>query len=1059
MKLIYLLAVLLCIQSLQAQQKNIYQLKGIVLNTEEKPVGGATIKVRQNITSTDVTGRFSITVKEDDTLSISHSGYTSITLPVNPSTGFVTVHLEAFIKQLEDLTVFSTGYQSISRERATGSFTQVNNKTLNLQAGTGIIDRLKGVTNGMLFENKTDNPNGFTIRGLSTINGPKSPLIVVDNFPYEGDITNINPNDVENITILKDAAATSIWGTRAGNGVIVITTKRGRFNQPLKIEFNSNMVIADKPDLYQLPQMSSKDYIEVEKFLFSQGYYNSYESSPNFPALSPAIELLIKERDGLLSSTEVAARLDALGNTDVRDDYRKYVYQKTINQQYSINLRGGGSTMNYFLSGGYDRNSGSLQDTYERVNLNMANTYQPFKNLRINMGMFYTISNTQSGRGGYGNASIGGRHIPYVNLVDENGNAAAVANIYREEFTDTMGRGKLLNWKYYPLEDWKYNRQSTSSKSMVANMGINWQLAAGISIDLMYQYQSQQKAARHLKDLESFETRNLINTFSQINSSTGRIKYYVPLGAILTSSTGSSVAHNGRVQVNVNKTMGLHNITFIAGSEIRQTNGSSNGFTTYGYNDDILTTGVVDPINPYPTIFGDSRFISNSPSFSDKTNRFVSFYGNGAYTYQGKYILSGSARKDASNLFGLKTNDKWNPLWSAGAAWNISKESFYKTALIPLLTMRLTYGYSGNVDQSKSAVTTMGYYGAPDFQTNLTYGMINQFYNPQLRWEKVSTLNIGFDFSLRNDIISGSLEYYQKRGKDLFGPSPIDYTAGLGSNTVVKNVADMKSVGWDISLQSKNIDGQFKWYSNFIFNTNNSKTAKYYTQPGARWGGTFGESIAPIVGKPLYAIISYPWAGLDPTNGDPRGFINKQPSTDYIGINNALTDPDSLVYHGPSTPKYFGALGNSFSYKGLSLKFNITYKLGYFFRRSSIAYNHLVNAGVGHVDYAKRWLNPGDEFNTTVPSFTYPVNNLRDAFYALSEPTVSIGSHIRLQFINLSYDYKPLGGKHKSSVFTFYLNASNLGLLWKSNKDGLDPESPASIPAPKTYAIGIKATF
>jgi hypothetical protein len=503
----------------------------------------------------------------------------------------------------------------------------------------------------------------------------------------------------------------------------------------------------------------------------------------------------------------------------------------------------------------------------------------------------------------------------------------------------------------------------------------------------------------------------------------------------------------------------LHNITLIAGSGIRQTKSDGNSFTTYGYNDEFLTTGLVDPINPYPTIFGDNRYIGNSPSFYGKTNRFVSFYGNAAYTFRGKYILSGSARKDASNLFGLKTNDKWNPLWSAGAAWNISKESFYKTALIPLLSMRLTYGYSGNVDQSKSAVTTMGYYGAPDYVTNLHYGMIDQFYNPQLRWEKVSTLNIGFDFSLREDIISGSVEYYIKHGKDLFGPSPIDYTAGLGSNTIVKNVANMKGNGWDISLQSKNIDGQFKWFSNLIFNSNNSKTEKYYTQPGIIWGGTFGESITPIAGKPLYAIFSYPWAGLDPVNGDPRGYLNKQPSSDYIAIGNALTSVDSLTYQGPSTPRYFGAIGNSFSFKGLTLHINITYKLGYSFRRTTISYNQLVNAGIGHSDYAKRWLNPGDELHTTVPSFTYPANNRRDAFYALSEPTVTSGSHVRLQFINLSYDYKPVWGKLKNSVITLYMNASNLGLLWKSNKEGLDPDSPDNIPAPKTYAIGIKASF
>src|SRR6185437_11735787 len=154
----------------------------------------------------------------------------------------------------------------------------IDNKTLSLQAGTNILDRLNGVASGILFDyskNTSDNKKlNFNVRGLSTINGPQDPLIVVDNFPYEGDINNINPNNVESITILKDAAAASIWGTRAGNGVIVITTKKGKFGEPLKIGFNSNMIVQQKPDLYYLPQLSTADYIGMEQFLFNQGYFD-----------------------------------------------------------------------------------------------------------------------------------------------------------------------------------------------------------------------------------------------------------------------------------------------------------------------------------------------------------------------------------------------------------------------------------------------------------------------------------------------------------------------------------------------------------------------------------------------------------------------------------------------------------------------------------------------------------------------------------------------------------------------------------------------------------------
>ncbi|MET0634558.1 MAG: SusC/RagA family TonB-linked outer membrane protein [Chitinophagaceae bacterium] len=1054
----YFLILTFFIQALSAQQTPNARLQGNVVNKNGNPIAGASISIGGYNSVTDSAGQFSIPAGPRDSLIITHSGYQRSALLLRNSKP-ITIHLVEQVKDLQDLTVYSTGYQSLPKERATGSFTQVDNSTLNLQVGTGIIDRLKGVTNGMLFENKTDNPTGYTIRGLSTINGPRAPLLVVDNFPYEGDITNINPNDVENITVLKDAAATSIWGSRAGNGVIVITTKRGKINQPLKIGFNSNILIAGKPDLSYLRPMSSKDYIGVERFLFDQGYYSNFENNPNFPALSPAVELMIKERDGLLSGAEVNTQLETLGGKDIRDDYTRYVYRNMLNQQYSLNLRGGGPGMSFYISGGYDHNKGNLENHFERITLNMTNTIQPVKNIRISTGMYYTINKTASGRSGYGTATVGSRPVPYLNLADVNGNPATLSNIYRQGFTDTAGGGRLLDWNYYPLDNWKHNKQSSLSRNLLANLSVNWQLIPGLSLDLLYQYQSGNTDTRNLQDINSFETRNLINTFSQLDHSTGVVTRAVPLGAVLTKGIGTSQIHNGRAQLNAGKKWGDHDIAVMAGSEIRHSNSGGSSFTGYGYNDDLLTIGIVDPVNPHPTYFGNSGYLDNSPYFSDNSNRFVSFYGNGAYTFREKYTLSGSARKDASNLFGLKTNDKWNPLWSAGASWNISGEDFYKISLLPYLKLRMTYGFSGNVDLSKSGVTTIGFYGNPDNQSNLNYAMIDQFYNPELRWEKVNTFNIGFDFASSGSIISGSIEFYKKRGLDLFGPAPIDYSAGIGSNTVIKNVADMKGHGWDINLQSKNLNGRFKWYSTLILNTNNSRTTAYYTSPGTTWGGTFGESITPVIGKPLYAIFSNPWAGLDPLTGDPRGLVNKQPSNDYYAIINGATSPDSLTYHGPSTPKFFGALGNNFSFKGLSLTVNITYKLDYFFRRTSISYSQLVDAGIGHSDYAERWQQPGDEDRTTIPSFVYPTDYNRDNFYALSEPTVSNGSHIRLQFVNLSYDREMPLSKGKTSSFTFYLNASNLGLIWKANKHGLDPDSPADLQPQKTYAIGFKASF
>ncbi|RYY59911.1 MAG: SusC/RagA family TonB-linked outer membrane protein [Chitinophagaceae bacterium] len=1059
MKQILLFTLLISHCCIYSQTTSSFPLKGQVLDRDGSPIALATITTPGRSTVTDNAGLFTIRARTGDSITVTHSSFKPVSQLVAAPGTLITIRLDQEMGDLDDVTVFSTGYQSIPKERVTGSFTQVDNKTLNLQQGVGIIERLKGVTNGMLFEKKLDNPAGYNIRGLSTINGPKAPLIVVDNFQYEGDINTINPNDVESVTILKDAAATSIWGARAGNGVIVITTKKGRLNQPVRVGFNSNIVITEKPDLFSLKQMSSTDYIDVEKFLFNQGYFQGDETSPFYPGLSPVVELLIKERDGLMSPADVALAITELGKHDLRSDYDQYMYHASVNQQYSINLQGGSNRASWYVSGGYDHNSGNSYDLFRRVTFNLNNNIQLLKNLRIGTGLTYSATRTGSGRSAYTALRAGNRIVPYLSLVNPDGSAASVPLIYRNSFTDTVGAGNLLDWKYYPLDNWKHNHYSTNLRNLVANININWQILPSLSLDLMYQYQQQQAAALNQQGLDGFETRNLINTFTGPDPVTGVITRAVPLGDILNTSNSLSETHNGRAQLNFNQTYGEHQFSVIAGTDIRQTHVTGNSFIAYGYDGNYLTVGTVDPIHAATTWFGSTGYLDNTPSFEDRTNRIVSLFTNGAYTFRNRYTLSGSARRDASNLFGLSTNDKWNPLWSAGAAWNISEENFYKLKAIPYLKFRLTYGYSGNLDQSKSAVTTMGYYPSPDAQTNLLYGMVSQFYNPSLRWEKLRMINLGLDFRVAGNVLSGSIEYYSKRGSDLFGPSPIDYTAGLGQNQVEKNVADMKGHGWDISLQSQNFRGKFSWVTNLIFNSNRSKTLNYFIPPGSNWGGTFGGSISPIPGRDLYAIQSYPWAGLDPVNGNPRGFLNKQPSSNYFGLLYGITDPDSVVYHGAASPKIFGSLGNSFSYKNFTLTVNMIYKFGYFFRQTTINYTQLIENGIGHSDYGQRWQQPGDELNTSVPSFIYPTDSYRDNFYALSEPNVHKGSQIRLQFVNLSYDRNVKLGKGRASTFTFYLNASNPGLLWKADKQVADPDSPDGIRAQKSYAIGLKASF
>ncbi|HVT86421.1 MAG TPA: hypothetical protein VHD35_14555, partial [Chitinophagaceae bacterium] len=310
-----------------------------------------------------------------------------------------------------------------------------------------------------------------------------------------------------------------------------------------------------------------------------------------------------------------------------------------------------------------------------------------------------------------------------------------------------------------------------------------------------------------------------------------------------------------------------------------------------------------------------------------------------------------------------------------------------------------------------------------------------------------------------------SIDYYLKRGKDLIGQAPVDPTTGAQDNTLAYtfrgNVADMKGSGVELELKSRNFIGAVSWNINFQFNYATGKITKYDFQ--SLTAGLYVSSdgvINPVVGKPVFSIFSYKWAGLDPLTGDPQGYdTNKQPSKDYTSLMNVK--PEDLEYNGPALPLIYGYLLNSVTYKQFSFSFNISYKMKYFFRRSSINYNALFNQWRGNQDFLKRWQKPGDEKITNVPSMPYPSNSSRDAFYAGSSALVEKGDHVRLQDISLSYDFtKQQLKKFSLQNLQLYLYANNLGIIWRANKSGLDPDYyGGGFPLPRTIAFGIKTNF
>jgi hypothetical protein len=561
--------------------------------------------------------------------------------------------------------------------------------------------------------------------------------------------------------------------------------------------------------------------------------------------------------------------------------------------------------------------------------------------------------------------------------------------------------------------------------------------------------------------IESYRARGAINFMTQIDPITGVVKYIVPKGGIKKLSNVKTASHTFRGQLNFNKQFNKHQISGIGGAEVREALEHFYENMFYGYSDDPLTFSNVDYVGLYP------EYLTGYPNYLDRpgdmykyTNRFISVYSNLSYTYNKRYIFSASARRDGANVFGSSTNDKWKPLWSVGSGWKISKEKFYRSSFIPELSLRATYGKSGNIDPRKSALPVASFGNDP--LINLPAGVIFGMNDPSLRWEQVAMFNMGIDFASRNKRISGSLEYYQKKSTDLYGQTLYDYSTWGRLETINKNVASMKAKGIDVILQSKNIDQHFKWGTTAIFNYINNVTTAY-NDPSLSLLSLIsaGNFITPVVGRPLYSIAAYRWAGLD-ANGMPQGFVNGQPSTDYAAIREEgrlKGEAGNIRYFGSTFPLFSGSLINNFSFKNLTLSVNLGYKLGYYFRKTTISYSQLVRSGISHSDFAKRWQQPGDELITNVPRFDYLNYEQPGGFYNQSEINVLKGDNIRLQYINLSYNFPGIKVNRLFGSLELYFNAANLGILWRANDEKIDPEYSSVLPPVKSFAAGIRGTF
>lgn len=1073
-----------------------YFVSGKVYDREGFTLPGATVKSNASnaTTRTDSEGKFAFFVPAATTaLAVSYLGYDMQQIAIGHRKSDLKVLMTpSSAAMLEEVNVVSNGYQTLPKERATGSAVSITPELIERVPVPNIMQIIESAAEGlkvtlnaagttMMFGNNYQSINGGTrtrgasdysmsIRGASTLRGETFPLVVIDGAITDLDLSTINPNDIANISILKDAAAASIWGTRAANGVIVVTTKKGRNNQAPQVSFGVVGSVSNAPDLDYLRIMNSAQTIQFEQEMVNKGLIiRPLASTALSQPVSEVTDLTFKLRAGEITQGAYDAIIGEYSTRDSRDQIKEYFLRPASNQQYNFSVRGGGNASSYFYSASYaSENAYAKGNDVNRLTVSMNNDFKLFNLATLSTsvrGSFLKFDENGLGLNSFFSPSAT-TFMPYDQIVNASGQRVYYNRRYYSGWTNSLMNLGYLDWRYNALDELENSDNGQRDNNYTVNLNLNVPLFRGLSANAFYGTERSFTQRKIFYNEASYYYRDFYNNYTP-----------VPLNGNAVNAIGLSPGRGGiyninnletknftlRGQLNYDGTLAEnHVLTALAGAEIRETDMGAGVVTLYGYN---MQTGVSIPVNnvaPYSTIAGYAQPLSTSPSQQDKRRRYLSYFANAAYTYRSKYTLSGSVRYDDYNNFGLDRKFRATPLYSMGLKWDINKETFLRDAgFLDMLSLRATYGVNGNISTTSFPFTNISLYN--DYITGLPSASISAPANPELRWEKTYVTNIGLNFGLFSGKLNGSVDVYRKKGEDLFAEFPVNGTYGF--TNLLRNTATMKGKGVDVSLaakvyQTKDLGADirliYSYNTNEITDNRFGATASFFSNPA--YGAT-------LAGFPSDKVLVYRNAGLD-ANGLTQVYNEKN---EIVAINQNLTSVEALKFAGRSTAPHFGSVSPSVRYKNFTLLAVATYQFGNVFLRPSISSYSSSRQGTRYdlsADIAKRWQQPGDEVNTNVPGIAgtfAPTSLLR---YQQSDINVLKGDYIRLRELSLTYGIpvSKITGAVKSANVAF--NVRNLGLLWTANKEGWDPDfaTPLSantlgLPAAVSYNISLNVNF
>lgn len=1067
------------------------KITGKITTQKGEPLPGATISIKGKNKGTiaNADGMYSIDATDSDTLVFSFIGYAKVFEAVG-NRNVIDVKMQVDIERLDEVTIVSTGYQNIKKENVTGATTTISTKELQRKSVTSIANNLEATIPGLVsYYNKSTGKRNLTIRGIGSLNASTNALVVVDGLPIEGSIDEINPYDVESITVLKDAAAASIYGARASNGVIVVVTSKAKGKDKISVEVSSDITGFNKPDYSGYNYMTPSQQVDWEG-----NFYNWYFNSGSNGTLDEVVSSVASDIEagysitpieyayyqlakGDITQQQLDDKLTSLKKNNFYEQYKEHALLNQITQQYNIALRTSGERSQSSLVVNYmSDNQGIINSYSNQLNISYKGTYKPAKWLDVNYGV-----NTIIGKSRYQkdyNATNAFSVPSYYSLFDENGQRDSYSlsdfntySSYNDVFASTS---KMYSLKYNHLSELGRNFNNTSTRNNRYFVNLNMKIIDGLTLNPQFQYEDNSTDQSAYTEAESYNMRWLQNIYTtQTGTGTTADPYIyknlLPEGGRLGTGRYKSPSYTARAQANYNKEFGKHFISLIAGSEFRQTRSFGTNGVLFGYDDQLqiesTTSMDINTLSNYNNVFWNSgafpswieypMYIDGFGVSTDTRHRYASGYANVTYSFDKRYNIFGSARKDYADLYGGAPKYRGRPLWSTGIAWNVSNEKFMENfKFVNSLKLRASYGVTGNISTNYTSFLTASISGSQNY-TNLPIATISTPPNPKLRWEKTATTNLGLDFSLLDYRLRGSIDIYWKKGTDLFAKKLMDVTQGYTS--LIVNNGDMKNHGVELNLSYEWIrptkENGFSWASTIILSQNENVITKVdntTTTPYAIAG-----SGAFVEGYPVHSLFSYQYKGLD-AEGLPQYLLS-----DGTLTNGSVPDSDvkAVVFSGSMDPKVNISLNNELSFNGFSLSVFAVYYGGHFFRDRTIS-NYWGPSYGPMPNYILDSWSPTNT-DTDIPGsganwISLGQNSIQLTY---ADRWVKHADFIKIRNIVFGYELpKEIAQKIKATRVKVRLQVDNPKTLWTRDDLFNDPET-GTLPFPTSYIFGVNVNF